>query len=47
MKKNYVKPTVAVMKLNCEGVLCTSANIRYADPEESDVYDEEYNGTVL
>ena len=47
MKKNYVKPTVAVMKLNCEGVLCTSANIRYADPEGSDVYDEEYSGPAL
>ncbi len=47
MKKNYVKPTVAVMKLNCEGMLCASANIRYADPEESDAYDEEYSGPAL
>ena len=47
MKKDYVKPTVAVMKLNCEGMLCTSANMRYADPEKTDVYDDEYSGPAL
>lgn len=46
MKKDYVKPTVAVMKLNCEGMLCTSG-FEEGETDGIGAHDKEYSGTVL
>ncbi len=46
MKKDYVKPTVASMKLNCEGMLCTSA-FDEGETDNTGVYNKPTDGPAL
>ncbi len=43
MKKEYVKPAVAVFRLHCESVLCVS-NLEEAETETMGAHDETYSG---
>ncbi len=45
MKKDYVKPTVSVRKLNYEGVLCGS--IEEGETDKIGVSDKTYTGDGL
>ncbi len=44
MKKEYVKPTVSVQKLECEGMLLSFS---VAETDKTDVYNESTDGPVL
>lgn len=51
MKKEYVNPTVNILELEYNGMLCTSdpesSKISTFEPEEIGVSNEPYDGEVL
>ncbi len=49
MKKEYVKPTISIIELNCAGMLCMSGTPNFDDADTDEMYvgEDEWDGTVL